>query len=114
MNEDFDLDKIGKKMPYTTPDGFFDELESNIWKEVKGEMKPEKIENPVKRRSVYTFLGRAAAVAAVVVVVLMAGLKFSKPAVPTVEDVDLAFCQLSDEDQDYLLSIYQEDIFINE
>lgn len=114
MKEDFDLDKIGKKMPYTTPDGFFDELENNIWSEVKDDMKPVKIANPVKRRPAYAFLGRVAAVAAVVAVVLMVGMKFGKPAAPTIDDVDMAFCQLSDEDQDYLLSIYQEDVFINE
>ena len=37
MNKDFDFDKVGKRMPYTTPDGFFDKLEDDIWKEVKND-----------------------------------------------------------------------------
>lgn len=36
MEKEFDFDKIGKRMPYQTPDGFFDEMEANIWNEVKG------------------------------------------------------------------------------
>ena len=33
MNKDFDI--TNKQMPYTTPEGFFDELEEHIWEEVK-------------------------------------------------------------------------------
>ena len=29
MNKDFD--KTNKQMPYTTPEGFFDEMEEHIW-----------------------------------------------------------------------------------
>ena len=38
MEKEFDFDKIGKRMPYQTPDGFFDEMEENIWNEVKGDL----------------------------------------------------------------------------
>lgn len=34
MQEPFDFDKVGKRMPYTVPDGFFDQMEANIMKEV--------------------------------------------------------------------------------
>ena len=30
MKETFDLDKIGKRMPYRTPDDFFDKMEENV------------------------------------------------------------------------------------
>ena len=30
MDNRFDFDKIGKRMPYTVPDGFFDELERSV------------------------------------------------------------------------------------
>lgn len=30
MESNFDFNKIGKRMPYTTPDGFFDSLETDI------------------------------------------------------------------------------------
>ena len=34
MKRDFNFENTGKRMPYSTPEGFFDELEENIWKEV--------------------------------------------------------------------------------
>lgn len=39
MDKDFNLDKVGKRMPYTTPEGFLDQLEANVWQEVKADMK---------------------------------------------------------------------------
>ena len=30
MEQNYDFSKIGKQMPYTVPDGFFDELEENV------------------------------------------------------------------------------------
>ena len=38
MDKDFSLDKVGKRMPYTTPEGFLDQLEANVWQEVKADM----------------------------------------------------------------------------
>lgn len=38
MEKDFDFRQIGKRMPYKTPEGFFDEMETNIWKEVQNEL----------------------------------------------------------------------------
>ena len=38
MDKDFNLDKVGKRMPYTTPEGFLDQLEANVWQEVKADM----------------------------------------------------------------------------
>ncbi len=108
MNKEFDFDKIGKQMPYTTPDGFFDHLEEDIWKEVKNDCQKEK---PAKMR----FLMRSMiAVAASIALLLVANMNFSKPASASVNDVDQAFSQLTTDDQAYLLNIYQEDVFINE
>lgn len=39
MDKDFNLDKVGKRMPYTTPEGFLDQLEANVWQEVKADVK---------------------------------------------------------------------------
>lgn len=30
MKDTFDFDKIGKRMPYRTPDGFFDKMEEDV------------------------------------------------------------------------------------
>ena len=42
--EKFDFDKVGKRMPYSTPEGFFKEMEANILEAVKNDTpKPDKI-----------------------------------------------------------------------
>lgn len=100
MNKEFDFAKIGKQMPYTTPDGFFDQLEEDIRKEVK----------PAKSHSLLrTVLAVAASVALIAI-----SMNFPKSDKVSINDVDQAFSQLTADDQDYLLDIYQEDVFINE
>ena len=108
MNKEFDFDNIGKQMPYTTPDGFFDHLEEDIWKEVKNDCQKEK---PAKMR---ILMRSMIAVAASIAMLLVVNMNFSKPASASVNDVDQAFSQLTTDDQAYLLNIYQEDVFINE
>ena len=31
MEKEFDFNRIGKRMPYTTPEGFFNKMEADIW-----------------------------------------------------------------------------------
>ena len=108
MNKEFDFAKIGKQMPYTTPDGFFDQLEEDIWKEVKNDCQKEK---PAKMR---ILMRSMIAVAASIALLLVVNMNLSQPASASINDVDQAFSQLTTDDQAYLLSIYQEDVFINE
>ncbi len=124
MNKEFDFDHIGKRTPYTTPDGFFDQLEDDIWKEVKGDfqkkednkivvvsMKPQAGRKSAKLR---LLMRSAIAVAASIALVLVIGMNFSKTNAATINDVDQAFSQLTTDDQAYLLNVYQEDVFLNE
>ncbi len=100
MNKEFDFGHIGKRMPYSIPDGFFDQLEEDIRKEVK----------PAKSHSLLrTVLAVAASVALIAI-----SMNFPKSDKVSINDVDQAFSQLTADDQDYLLDIYQEDVFINE
>ena len=61
----------------------------------------------------------AIAVAASVAVLLVLNIDFSaSSSQPSqvnngIQEVDKAFAQLSSADQDYLLSVYQEDVFLN-
>lgn len=48
--EKFDFDKVGKRMPYSTPEGFFKEMEANILEQVKND-KPAPIRIQPKKRS---------------------------------------------------------------
>lgn len=38
-NQTFDFDKIGKRMPYTIPDNYFDRMEQHVWEEIRHEQK---------------------------------------------------------------------------
>lgn len=110
----FDFGKVGKRMPYSTPEGFFKEMEANILEQVKN----DKIQP--KKRSLRKVIWTAAiAVAASVAVLLVLNIDFSaSSSQPSqvnngIQEVDKAFAQLSSADQAYLLSVYQEDVFLN-
>lgn len=67
------------------------------------------------KRFVFTRLAKyAAAVAASVVVLLAVNVKFFYVAAPTdMQDVEAAFDQLSLSDQECLVELYQEDVFLD-
>ena len=111
MNKEFDFDKMGKRVPYTTPDGFFDKLEEDIWKEVKDDYLGT---TPAKKSHKLRILMRCAlALAASVVIAFIINMNFAKQDTATINDVDQAFSQLTTDDQAYLLNVYQDDVFIN-
>lgn len=118
--EKFDFDKVGKRMPYSTPEGFFKEMEANILEAVKNDTpKPDKIER--KKRPLMRVMWTAMlAVAASVAVLLVLHIDFSAPhssqlsqTDQELQAVDQAFAQLSAADQAYFLDVYQEDVFLN-
>ena len=138
----FDFKQVGKRMPYTTPDGFFKDMEKNILEAVKDDdtpqavnIQPQAVTNQSqavkvqpKKRPVFKMIWAAAiAVAASVAVLLVLNIDFSaadsslasshssqpSQAKSDLEQVDQAFAQLSEADQAYLLDVYQEDVFLN-
>lgn len=137
----FDFKQVGRRMPYTTPDGFFKDMEKNILEAVKDDTpqavniqpqavknQPQTAKNQPKKRSVFKMIWAAAiAVAASVAVLLVLNIDFSashpslasahssqsSQAKSDLEQVDQAFAQLSEADQAYLLDVYQEDVFLN-
>ena len=123
----FDFKQVGKRLPYTTPDGFFKDMEKNILEAVKDDS-PQAVKIQPKKRPVFKMIWAAAiAVAASVAVLLVLNIDFSatdsslasshasqpSQAQSDLEQVDLAFAQLSEADQAYLLDVYQEDVFLN-
>lgn len=125
MNKEFDFDKMGKRVPYTTPDGFFDKLEEDIWKEVKDDYlgtTSEKEDLPMtsaesKAKKTHTLriaMRCVLALAASVLLAFIINMNFTKQNTATINDVDQAFSQLTTDDQAYLLNVYQDDVFINE
>ena len=119
--EKFDFGKVGKRMPYSTPDDFFKDMEANILEQVKDD-KPKPVRIQPKKRPLMKVIWTAAiAVAASVAVLLVLNIDFAAPhsSLPSQADnemqaVDQAFAQLSSADQAYLLSVYQEDVFLDE
>lgn len=137
----FDFKQVGRRMPYTTPDGFFKDMEKNILEAVKDDtpqavnIQPQAVTNQPqafkvqpKKRPVFKMIWAAAiAVAASVAVLLVLNIDFSaadsslasshssqpSQAKSDLEQVDQAFAQLSEADQAYLLDVYQEDVFLN-
>lgn len=119
MKDTFDFDKIGKRMPYRTPDGFFDKMEEDVMSRLK-EQDPLFNAKVTMKKSVcsYKLIVRLlASVAAVAIIALVIGsvLKEEKSS-SVVGTVDLiqAFNQLDDADQLELLSTYQSDVFMDE
>ena len=130
MDTKFDFKQVGKRMPYTTPDNFFRDMEKNILEAVKEDSlksdslksdspKPIRIQ-PRKRPFIKMIWTAAIAVAASVAVLLVLNIDFSAPhsSLPSqgnneLQMVDQAFAQLSSADQAYLLEVYQEDVFLN-
>lgn len=117
MNDNFNLDNVGKRMPYTTPEGFLDQLEANVWQEVKADL-PTATVTKKKRKSyripIISTLLAAAACAAVVFMVHPFATKQSSQPVDSFAPVAQAYANLSAEDQAYMLEVYQEDVFLNE
>ena len=119
--EKFDFGKVGKRMPYSTPEGFFKDMEANILEQVKDDKpKPVRIQ-PKKRPLMKVIWSAAMAVAASVAVLLVLNIDFAAPhsSLPSQTDneiqaVDQAFAQLSSADQAYLRNVYQEDVFLDE
>ena len=130
----FDFKQVGRRMPYTTPDGFFKDMEKNILEAVKDDtpqavkIQPQSVKVQPKKRPVFKMIWAAAiAVAASVAVLLVLNIDFSatdsslasshssqpSQAKSELEQVDQAFAQLSEADQAYLLDVYQEDVFLN-
>ena len=119
--EKFDFGKVGKRMPYSTPEGFFKDMEANILEQVK-EDKPIPVRIQPKKRPLMKVIWSAAmAVAASVALLLILNIDFAAPhsslpsqAYNEMQAVDQAFAQLSSADQAYLLNVYQEDVFLDE
>ena len=113
MKDTFDFDKIGKRMPYRTPDGFFDKMEEDVMSRLK-EQDPLFNAKVTMKKSVcsYKLIVRLlASVAAVAIIALVIGsvLKEEKSSsVVGTADLIQAFNQLE------LLSTYQSDVFMDE
>lgn len=122
----FDFNKIGKRMPYSTPDGFFDTMEEDIMKRIHDLPSTENpadthadtpqadTKAPHTAHKVRTIALRIMAAAAVIALAFIVSLKMNSKPADTMDEVDKAFSQLSAADQQFMLSVYQADVFMDE
>jgi len=112
MNKDFDIDKTGKRMPYSVPDGFFNELRKSVSDELNLQTEEPKVAVPDRRRKLI-FAG-IAALAAAACIALVVVFKPVTEVTTSMEDVEKAYANLSEADQEYMMEAYQDDVFLNE
>lgn len=110
MEQKFDFDKIGKRMPYSVPSGTFEEIEHNV---------TSVLSRRKKRKSIVHLLHWGAGLAVAASIALLIVVRPTAPAPSSNSDdmlakIDLADANLSEADREYLLEIYNDDIFINQ
>ena len=133
--EELDLDKLPRRMPYTVPEGTFDAIERSVLEAIAREQQADQVApipslvptdvspavptgrtQPTRARRLLPWLGSAVAVAAVTVwavLTLAPHRQAPLPEAPTLESVALAFEKLSPADQEFILSTYQDDMYMN-
>ena len=95
-----DLEKMKKTMPYTVPDGFFDMMEERLMQETV----TKKEKSNLRKIALWTGLAVAASLA--LLMVLRQGLFQAEES--SFEQVEIAFTQLSDTDQELMFDYYDE------
>lgn len=108
MTNKFNFDNIGKRLPYTMPPDTFNEMEANVFASLKQD----------KRRKNSYLIIRWSSIAGIAVAASVALLLTIAPTMTSQDDlltqIDLAYANLSEADQDFLIEISQEDIFLNQ
>lgn len=122
MTNESNLDRVGKKMPYLMPEGFFGQMQANVLAEVEKEemAKASQMEMKHRRKAKLVRLYVAAAsIAACICLAVLVGRSFlsSDSAAPqhsaaSVASVDKAYDNLSNEEQQELNATYANDVYL--
>lgn len=95
-----DLEKMKKTIPYTVPDGFFDMMEERLMQETV----TIKEKSNLRKIALWTSLAVAASLA--LLMVLRQDVFQTEES--SFEQVEIAFTQLSDTDQELMFDYYDE------
>lgn len=95
-----DLQRMNKTMPYTIPEGFFDAMEERLMQEVEPKKKNLKL--------IHVALWTGFAVAASLALLLVLNYGWHSTEEESFKQVEMAFNQLSEDDQELLLEYYDE------
>lgn len=116
MEKTFDFEKIGNRMPYSVPDDFFTKLEESVMDEVKVQ-KSEATAILKRNKTVIIAIRSLLAIAATVALFFVVQPTLTKNDTISADDyasVELAFNNLSSDDQDFLIAVYENEEFIND
>lgn len=105
----FDFNNIGKRMPYTLPPDSFDKMETNVFAQLKENKHSRKLRH---RIMLWSSISTAAIAASIALFFMIKPAKMTKEE--QLSQIDYAYACLSEADKNFLLDIYQEDIFINQ
>lgn len=117
MDREYNLDRVGKKMPFTMPEDFFGKVQANVLAQVAlEEQKKKKHPRKAMMRRIWQ---AAASVAASVSMLLLIGNAVGdndssqevKP-VASMAPVDKAYDQLSAEEQQEVYATYANDVLL--
>ena len=113
MEKPFDFEMVGKKMPYSVPENFFDTLEENLKTVV---LETNTTQTPTIRKNshrkwIYMVSGAVAAVGLLLFTIRIF-LPKQNLSDGSFEQVELAFNQLTPDDQNFLLEVYEDDVFL--
>ena len=95
-----DLEKMKKTMPYTVPDGFFDMMEERLMQETVT------IKEKSNLRKIVLWTSLAVAASLALLMVLRQDVFQTEES--SFEQVEIAFTQLSDTDQELMFDFYDE------
>ena len=108
MTTKFNFYNIGKRLPYTMPPETFKEMEATVFATLKQD----------KRRKKSYRIIRWGSIAGIAVAACVALLLTIAPTMTVQDDllkqIDLAYANLSETGQDFLLEISQDDIFLRQ
>lgn len=122
MTNESNLDRVGKKMPYLMPEGFFKQMQANVLAEVEKEEMAKALQMEMKHRrkaKLVRLYVAAASIAACICLAVLVGRSFlsSDSAAPqhsaaSVASVDKAYDNLSNEEQQELNATYANDVYL--
>lgn len=109
--QDFDIDKLPKRMPYSLPSDTFDVIEQQVYQRIAEEEAKQQQTKARKWRG-FMFTGLGVSLAAALLGFVYLTQPTGTPS-PTIEEVDAAFYKLSEVEQERILDLYETDDFIN-
>lgn len=114
MEKEYDFNRIGKRMPYSMPEGFFDMVQHNVLAEVVVEEAARKAKRKTMRMRVCGIVAAvAASVCLVVGVATTGGNATHEPRQQaSMAKVDKAYDNLSAEEQAEIASTYENDVYL--